>query len=232
MTHSVTLTGALVLAGWLLGGGGVATGTESTPEGKPEPPPTQRPKDPDVKPKEPETRPKESDSKPAEQKPKEADVKPKESETKSKEVESKPKDAEPKSKEPSVKTKETEHKTKESEKIKETEQKAKDSDLPPENPCPTVAHPAEQKAAAGLPLVPSDNAAGEHPKAVEPESKKPIRSSMVTAKLRSWVTRDCFLMTSRWTPRTRIWCCSGRSRRSRIRRRQRISWDVSMACMQ
>ena len=94
-------------------------------------------------------------------------MKPKESETKSKEVESKPKDVEPKSKEPSVKTKETEHKTKESEKIKETEQKSKDSDLPPENPCPTVAHPAEQKAAAELPLVPSDNAAGEHPKAVE-----------------------------------------------------------------
>jgi hyperosmotically inducible periplasmic protein len=183
MTHSVFMTGALVLAGWLLGAGGVVTGAESTSEGKPEPPATQRPKDPDVKLKEPDLRPKESDSKPAEQRPKEADVKPKESETKSKEVESKSKDTEPKSKEPPAKTKETEHKTKESEKNKDTEQKSKDSDLPPENPCPPVAHPVEQKAPTEPPLVPSDNAAGEHPKAVEPEPKRPIRSSMVTAKL-------------------------------------------------
>ena len=190
MTHSSSLMGALVLAGWLLGAGGVATGTESTPEGKPEPSPTQRPKDPDVKPKEPDPKPKDSDLKPAEQKPKEADVKPKESETKSKEVETKPKDAEPKTKEPPVKTKESEHKTKEFDKAKETEQKSKDSelkskesDVAPETPCPAVVHAAEPKAAAEAPVAPSDNPAGDRPKAAEPEPKKPIRSSMVTAKL-------------------------------------------------
>lgn len=190
MTHSVSLMGALVLAGWLVGTGSVATGTESTPEGKPEPSPTQRPKDPDVKPKEADPKPKDPDSKPTEQKPREADVKPKESETKSKEVETKPKDAEPKTKEPPVKTKESEHKTKESDKAKETEQKSKDSelkskesDVAPENPCPAVVHAAELKASAEAPVAPADNTAGDRPKAAEPELKKPIRSSMVTAKL-------------------------------------------------
>ncbi|MBA2486867.1 MAG: BON domain-containing protein [Nitrospira sp.] len=187
MTYYVSLMGTLVLAGLLLSAGGMATGTELTPEGKPEP---SRPKDPDVKPKEPDPKPKDADSKPAEQKPKEADVKPKESETKSKEPESKPKDSEPKTKEPPVKTKESEHKAKESEKVKETEQKSKDSEpkskeseVVPENPCPAVAHAPETKAAPETSVAPADNTAGERPKAVEPEPKKPIRSSMVTAKL-------------------------------------------------
>lgn len=191
MTHSVSLTGVLALAGWLLSTGGVATGTESTPEGKPEPPGAQRPKDPEVKPKEPDSKPKDSDSKPAEQKPKEADVKPKEGETKAKEAESKPKDPESKAKEPSVKTKESEHKAKDSEKAKEAEQKSKDSETKPkesevasENPCPAVGtHAAEPKVGTEAPIAPGDNTAGERPKVAEPEPKKPIRSSMVTAKL-------------------------------------------------
>lgn len=190
MTHSVSLMGALVMAGLLLTTGGVATGTESTSEGKPEPSPTQRPKDPDVKPKEPDPKLKDADSKPAEQKPKETDVKPKESETKAKEAESKPKDSEPKTKEPSAKTKESEHKTKEPDKVKEAEQKSKDSEprskeseVAPDNPCQAVVHAAEPKAAAEAPVAPADNAAGERPKTAEPEPKKPIRSSMVTAKL-------------------------------------------------
>jgi len=190
MTHSFSRMGALVLAGFLLAIGGVATGTEPTPEGKSETPPTPRPKESDGKPKEPDLKLKEPDSKPVEPKLKEADVKSKESETKAKEAESKPKDSEPKTKEPPVKPKESEHKTKESEKLKEPEQKSKDSDqkskeseVTPENPCPSLAHAVEQKATTEMPLAPPDKPSGEPPKATEPEAKKPIRSSMVTAKL-------------------------------------------------
>jgi hyperosmotically inducible protein len=197
MTHFVSLMGVLVLVGQLLTIGGIATGTESTPEGKAEPPPIQRPKESEVKPKESDSKPKESDSKakeaeskPSEQKSKEADVKPRESETKAKETEAKPKDSESKTKESPVKTKESEHKTKESEKSKEadqkskeTEQKSKESDLALDNPCQAVTHVAEPKVAAETPAASTDNAAGEHPKPAEPEPKKPIRSSMVTAKL-------------------------------------------------
>ena len=192
MTQTVYLMGALALTGLLSGtwGESVVTGAESVSEGKPEPPPVQRPKDPDVKPKEPDSKPKDSDSKPVEQKAKETDAKPKESEPKAKEPESKPKDPESKTKEPSTKAKESEHKAKESEKAKEAEQKSKDSetkpkesDVAPENPCPAVAHAVEPKAATEVPVAPAENTAGERPKAAEPEPKKPIRSSMVTAKL-------------------------------------------------
>lgn len=193
MTHSVSLSalmGALVLAGLLFTIGGVATGTESTPEAKPEPSPTQKSKESDVKSKEPDSKAKDAESRPAEQKPKEADVKPKESETKAKEADTKPKDSETKTKEPPVKAKESEHKTKDSEKAKEAEQKSKDaepkskeSEVAVDNPCPAVAHATEPKVAAEIPVAPTDSAPAERPKAAEPEPKKPIRSSMVTAKL-------------------------------------------------
>jgi hyperosmotically inducible protein len=193
MTHSVSLMGALVLAGFLLTIGAGATGTESTSEGKPEPAPAQKPKEPDVKPKESDSKAKDAESKPAEQKPKEADVKPKESETKAKEKEAdtKPKDSETKTKESPVKAKDSEHKTKDSERAKEAEQKSKDvepkskePEVAVDNPCPAAVHTTEPKVAAETPVTPpADNAAAERPKAAEPEPKKPIRSSMVTAKL-------------------------------------------------
>ncbi|MCE3222376.1 MAG: exported protein of unknown function, contains domain [Nitrospira sp.] len=191
MTHSVSLRRSLALAVVLFSAGGVAMGTEPTPEGKLEPSsPSQRPKEPEVKLKEPDLKLKDAESRPAEQKSKEADPKPKESETKVKETESKPKDPEPKTKEPPAKQKESEHKPKESEKLKEPEQKSKDSEqkskeseVTLENPCPTVPHAVEPRATTEAIVAPGDNAAGERPKAAEPEPKKPIRSSMVTAKL-------------------------------------------------
>lgn len=147
--RTVYVTGVLALLA--ASGVGNVNGTalaESTPEGKSETPPVQRPKDPDTKPKEPEPKAKEADSKP-----KESDAKPPE----------KPKEAEAKPKEP--------------------ESKAKEPDAAAEHPCPTVPHAAEVKPAAETQALPGEPGAGERPKAAEPEGKKPIRSSMVTAKL-------------------------------------------------
>jgi len=175
---------------------------ESTPDGKSEAPPAQRSKDPDVKPKEPELKSKEPDSKPTEQKSKEADSKPKDAEPKAKESEpktkdpetkvkdpeSKAKEPESKAKEPAAKIKESEHKGKEAEsKTKEPESKAKDAEVPVEHPCPTMPHATEVKPAAEAQAPSSEPTGGDRPKAAEPEAKpetkKPIRSSMVTAKL-------------------------------------------------
>lgn len=156
---------------------------ESVPEGKPESPPAQRAKDPDVNPKEPDSKPKESDSKPAEQKPKEADAKPKEGETKVKEPEAKPKDLEPKAKEPAAKAKEPEHKAKEAEqKPKEPETRSQEPEAAAEHPCPTVPHATEAKPPAEG-QAPSAVTDAERHKAAEAETKKPMRSPMVTAKL-------------------------------------------------
>jgi len=189
--RTVYVTGVLALLA--ASGVGNLNGTalaESTPEGKSETPPVQRPKDPDTKPKEPEPKAKEADSKPKEsdakppEKPKEAEAKPKEPESKVKEPETKAKDQEPKAKEPAAKAKESEHKVKEAEpKSKEPESKAKEPDAAAEHPCPTVPHAAEVKPAAETQAPPGEPSAGERPKAAEPEGKKPIRSSMVTAKL-------------------------------------------------
>jgi hyperosmotically inducible protein len=169
---------------WVVGAwiGSPFAWAESVPEGKPESPPSQRAKDPDVKPKEPDSKPKESDSKPAEQKPKEADAKPKEGETKAKESETKPKDQEPK-KEPAAKAKESEHKPKEAEqKPKEPETRSQEPEAAAERPCPTAPHATEAKPPAeGQP--PSAETDAERHKAAEAETKKPMRSPMVTAKL-------------------------------------------------
>lgn len=168
---------------------------ESAPDGKSEAPPVQRSKDLDVKPKEPELKSKEPDSKPTEQKSKEADSKPKDAEPKAKESDPKAKDPEPKTKdpeskakEPAAKIKESEHKGKEVEsKTKEPESKAKDADVPVEHPCPTVPHATDVKPAAEAQTPSSEPGGGDRLKAAEPETKpevkKPIRSSMVTAKL-------------------------------------------------
>lgn len=164
---------------------------ESVPEGKPEPPPAQRAKDPDVKPKEPDSKPKDSDSKPkdpeskpVEQKPKEADAKPKEGETKAKDAESKPKDQDLKPKDPAAKAKEPDHKAKEAEqKSKEPETKSKEADAVPEHPCPSVLHATEAKPAVEAQPPSGEGAAGDRPKPPESEAKKPMKSSMVTAKL-------------------------------------------------
>lgn len=196
--RTVYVTGVLAILS--ASGMGNVNGTvlaESTPEGKSEAPPVQRPKDPEVKPKEPETKAKEPDSKPKEsevkppEKPKEADAKPKEPEAKTKEPEAKTKEPEPKvkepepkAKEPAAKAKEPEHKTKEAEpKPKEPESRAKEPDAAAEHPCPAVPHAAEGKPAAETQASPGEPGSGERPKAAEPEAKKPIRSSMVTAKL-------------------------------------------------
>ncbi len=189
--RTVYVTGVLALLA--ASGVGNVNGTalaESTPEGKSETPPVQRPKDPDTKPKEPEPKTKEADSKPKEsdakppEKPKEAEAKPKEPESKAKEPETKAKEPEPKAKEPAAKAKESEHKVKEVEpKSKEPESKAKEPDAAAEHPCPTVPHAAEVKPAAETQAPPGEPGAGERPKAAEPEGKKPIRSSMVSAKL-------------------------------------------------
>jgi hyperosmotically inducible protein len=195
----VYVIGVLVLAGtaWFWSLSPVAR-AEQSPEGKPDVPPVQRPKDPetkakepDSKPKEPDSKPRESeskpkdpDSKPIEQKPKETDLKPKEAETKTKEPETRPKDQEPKTKEPSPKAKESEHKLKEPElKTKESEPKIKDQEMVSEHPCPSVPHATETKPAVEAPAPSGDTAAGERQKPAEPEAKKAIRSSMVTAKL-------------------------------------------------
>ncbi|MCC7213351.1 MAG: BON domain-containing protein, partial [Nitrospira sp.] len=189
--RTVYVTGVLaLLAASGVGNVNETALAESTPEGKSETPPVQRPKDPDTKPKEPEPKTKEADSKPKEsdakppEKPKEAEAKPKEPESKVKEPETKAKDQEPKAKEPAAKAKESEHKVKEAEpKSKEPESKAKEPDAAAEHPCPTVPHAAEVKPAAETQAPPGEPGAGERPKAAEPEGKKPIRSSMVTAKL-------------------------------------------------
>lgn len=168
---------------------------ESGGESKADAPP--RPKDPDVKAKESEpklkeqeSRPKESDTKPVEQKQKEPEVKAKESEPKAKdgegkakEPDAKPKEADAKPKE-GPKPKESEHKGKESEqKPKETELKAnKEVEPIPERPCPSPQHATEAKLSTEGPA-PAGEGTGDRAKSPEPEAKKPMRSSMVTAKL-------------------------------------------------
>jgi len=189
LIRTVYITGilALLVAAGLWKGPSMAW-AESAPDGKSEAPPVQRSKDPDVKPKEPELKSKEPDSKPTEQKSKEADSKPKEAEPKAKDSEPKVKDPESKAKEPAAKIKESEHKGKEAEsKTKEPESKAKDAEVPVEHPCPAVPHATEVKPAAEAQAPSSEPGGGDRPKAAEsetkPEVKKPIRSSMVTAKL-------------------------------------------------
>lgn len=165
---------------------------EQAPEGKPEVPAVPKPKEPEAKAKDPDTKPREADAKPKdqegkppEQKAKDSDSKVKEVESKSKDADSKPKESEPKAKakEPEHKAKDTEQKTKEAEpKAKEAEAKPKDTDAVAEHPCPSVPHTAEAKPADAPPPA-GDAASGDRPKAAEPEPKKPVRSSMVTAKL-------------------------------------------------
>ncbi|WHZ15682.1 MAG: hypothetical protein OJF52_002528 [Nitrospira sp.] len=192
MTQTVCLIVVLALTGLSgMWGASPVVWAESVPEGKSEPPPAQRAKDPDVKVKEPDSKPKDSDSKPkdpeskpVEQKPKEADAKPKEGETKAKDAESKPKDQDLKPKDPAAKAKEPDHKAKEAEqKSKEPETKSKEADAAPEHPCPSVPHATEAKPAVEAPPPSGEGAAGDRPKAPEPEAKKPMKSSMVTAKL-------------------------------------------------
>lgn len=164
---------------------------EQASETKPDVPPVSGSKDPEVKtkeseskPKEPDSKPKDADSKSTEQKSKETDVKTKEPEPKVKETESKPKGPEPKAKESGTKAKESEHKAKEAEqKSKEPESKPKDSDITAEHPCPSMPQTAEAKPAVEAPAPSADPGTAERPKAAEPEAKKPVRSSMVTAKL-------------------------------------------------
>lgn len=173
------LTLTWVVGAWI---GSPFAWAESVPEGKPESMPSQRAKELEVKPKEPESKPKEADSKPAEQKPKEADAKPKEGETKAKESETKPKEQEPK-KEPAAKAKESEHKPKEAEqKPKEPETRSQEPEAAAEHPCPTAPHATETKQ-PGEGQVPSAESDAERHKAAEAETKKPMRSPMVTAKL-------------------------------------------------
>lgn len=173
------------------------TPPETTPESLPP-----KPKEPEVKSKEPEVKSKEPEAKPQDVKPKdgepkakEAEPKTKESEPKAKEPESKGKEAEPKAKDPDTKQREPEAKPKESTKPKDgetkpnqQEQKAKEPDQRPkdmesaEKPCPQVHQPSEGKTAPESPP-PADPAAGDKPKVAESETKKPVRSPMVTAKL-------------------------------------------------
>ena len=150
-----------------------------------------KPKEPESKAKEPDSKPKEPDAKPPDQKPKDSDTKPKETELKNKEGDSKPKFSEPKAKESTTKPKEPEHKAKDGEsksskeadqKSKELESKSKDAELPAEHPCPAVPQAADAKPPVETPVPPGDSGTGERQKP-EPEPKKPVRSSMVTAKL-------------------------------------------------
>jgi len=203
--QTVCVIGALALTGLSgIWGERPVVWAESQPEGKSESP-LQRAKDPEVKPKEPdskpkdvESKPKDPESKPVEPKPKEADAKPKEGEPKAKDLESKPKEPDAKSKEPAAKSKEPESKAKETEqkskepesKAKETEQKSKEpetklkeADVTFEHPCPPVLRATEAKPATEAPPLSGENVAGDRPKAAEPEAKKPMKSSMVTAKL-------------------------------------------------
>lgn len=189
--QTVCVIGVLVLTGLSgMWGANPVVWAESVPEGKSESPP-QRAKDPEVKPKEPDSKPKDTESKPkdpesksVEQKSKEADAKPKEGEPKAKDPESKPKEQESKSKEPPAKAKESESKAKETEqKSKEPETKLKEADVTFEHPCPPVLRATEAKPATEAPPPSGENIAGDHPKAPEPEAKKPMKSSMVTAKL-------------------------------------------------
>ena len=181
----------IVTFGWW--GMGSAVWAEQAPESKSEGAPVPKAKDADVKAKDPEPKPRDADAKPkdaeakpTEQKAKESEAKAKEPESKSKDTESKPKDAEPK-----AKAKESEHKAKDTEsKTKEPEPKAKEADAKPkeaeavaEHPCPSVPHMAEAKPAVEAPPPAGDPASGDRPKTTEPEAKKPVRSSMVTAKL-------------------------------------------------
>ncbi len=150
-----------------------------------------KPKEPESKAKEPDSKPKEPDAKPPDQKPKDSDTKPKEAEPKNKEGDSKPKVSEPKAKESTTKPKEPEHKVKDGEskpakeadqKSKEPESKSRDAELPAEHPCPSVPQAADAKPPVETPVPPGDSGTGERQKP-EPEPKKPVRSSMVTAKL-------------------------------------------------
>lgn len=176
---------------------GSAVWAEQAPESKSETPSVPKSKDPEVKPKDPDPKPREAEAKPADAKPKDQDVKPaeqkakdsdskvKESDSKSKDADSKPKDPEPKAKtkEPEHKAKDAEAKAKESEpKTKEADAKPKEAEAPAEHPCPSAPHTAEAKPAADAPAPAADTPAGDRPK-TEPEAKKPVRSSMVTAKL-------------------------------------------------
>lgn len=152
------------------------TPPETTPESLPP-----KPKEPEVKSKEPEVKSKEPEAKPQ-------DVKPKDGEPKAKDAEPKAKDSDTKQREPEAKPKEStkpkdgETKpTQQEQKAKEPDQKPKDTELG-EKPCPQVHQPSEGKTALESPP-PTDPAAGDKPKAAEPETKKPVRSPMVTAKL-------------------------------------------------
>ncbi|MGC3973575.1 MAG: BON domain-containing protein [Nitrospira sp.] len=158
-------------------------------EGKLKEPDT-KPKEVEPKLKEPEPKPKEPEAKQPE-KPKDSDTKVKETEPKGKEGETKPKGPEPKAKESTTKPKESEHKGKEGEsksskepdqKSKEAEPKPKDAEMATEHPCPSVPQPADAKPPVEPPVSSGDSGAGERQKS-EPEPKKPVRSSMVTAKL-------------------------------------------------
>ena len=148
-------------------------------------------KEPETKPKEPDTKLKEPEAKPPEQKSKESDTKAKESELKGKEGENKSKGPEPKAKESTTKPKESEHKAKDAEpksskeadqKSKEPEAKSKESETVAEHPCPSPPQAAEAKPPVESPTPSGDSGTGERQKS-EPEAKKPVRSSMVTAKL-------------------------------------------------
>ena len=147
-------------------------------------------KEQESKPKEPESKSKETESKP-----KEPESKTKEAEQKAKEPESKPKEAESRPKEPESKPKEPDSKQKEGIKAKEADGKAKEPEPKPkepevkvqeaeavERPCPQPQQPADSKPASnGQP--PAEGPSGDKPKAAETETKKPMRSPMVTAKL-------------------------------------------------
>lgn len=190
--------GPVALSGVLCLCLGTTAWGETLPEGKGEATPAQRPKDSEVKPKE-------SEAKPAEPKAKEPEIKQREDASKAKEPESKPKDTEAKPKEPEgkpkepevkkeppAKAKESEHKGKETEqKVKEADSKGKDREKEKENeteisaekPCPAPPQATETKV-AGEPAAPGSEAGnGDRAKPAEPEAKKPMRSSMVTAKL-------------------------------------------------
>lgn len=197
-----TLTFVVALS---LGIAGSMASEQQPSETKPEGPPVSGPKDSDgkvkesetkpkeseSKPKEPDSKPKEPDSKPPDQKLKESDPKPKESESKGKDADNKPKGPEPKAKETPTKPKESEHKAKDGEskskepdqKAKEPDSKSKESDIAAEHPCPSVPQAVEAKPAVEAPASSGDSATTERQKSPEPEAKKPVRSSMVTAKL-------------------------------------------------
>jgi len=179
------------------------TPPDTTPEGVPPKPkePEVKGKDPEIKPQdakpkdgEPKAKETEPKAKEVEPKAKEVEPKAKEVEPKAKEVEPKAKEVEPKAKDPDTKHREPEAKPKEStkpkdgeakpnqqeQKTKEPDQKPKDTELS-ERPCPQVHQPSESKTAPDSP--PAEPAAGDKPKAAETETKKPVRSPMVTAKL-------------------------------------------------